>query len=62
MDLLFGYGIAFGLAAAVQASIACGVAYLLLDLNTAGSPGLVIAIAVANAVLGVVEPMSCGMK
>jgi len=59
MDLLFGYGIAFGLAAAVQASIACGVAYLLLDLNTAGSPALVIAIAVANAVLGVALGLLC---
>ena len=41
LDLLFGYGIAFGLAAAVQASIAVGVAYWLLGLDTAGSAGLV---------------------
>jgi len=53
LDLLFGYGIAFGLAAAIQATIASGVAYLFLDLETRGSPGLVITIAVANAVLGV---------
>jgi ABC-2 type transport system permease protein len=53
LDLLFAYGIAFGIAAAVQASIATAVAYWLLDLKTAGSPGLVIAIAIANAVLGV---------
>jgi ABC-2 type transport system permease protein len=53
VDLLFGYGIAFGLAAAVQASIACAVAYLFLDLQTQGSVGLVILIAIANAVLGV---------
>jgi ABC-2 type transport system permease protein len=52
-DLLFGYGIAFGLAAAIQASIACGVAYLFLGLETQGSVGLVILIAIANAVLGV---------
>lgn len=53
LDLLFGYGTAFGIAAAIQASIASGVAYLFLDLQTRGSAGLVIAIAVANAVLGV---------
>ncbi len=53
LDLLFGYGTAFGVAATIQASIACGIAYLFLDLQTRGSVGLVILIAVANAVLGV---------
>jgi ABC-2 type transport system permease protein len=52
-DLLFGYGIAFGLAAAVQATIASLVAYWLFDLHTAGSQALVVLIAVTNAVLGV---------
>jgi ABC-2 type transport system permease protein len=52
-DLLFGYGIAFGLAAAVQATVASLVAYWLFDLQTAGSQALVILIAVTNAVLGV---------
>jgi ABC-2 type transport system permease protein len=52
-DLLFAYGIAFGIAAAVQASVASGVAYWLYDLDTAGTKGLVILIAIANAVLGV---------
>jgi ABC-2 type transport system permease protein len=52
-DLLFGYGIAFGLAAAVQATVASLVAYWLFDLKTAGSQALVILIAVTNAVLGV---------
>ena len=52
-DLLFGYGIAFGLAAALQASLACLVAYLFLDMDTKGSPGFVVLIAIANAVLGV---------
>ncbi len=33
LDLLFAYGIAFGLAAAVQASIGSGVAYWLFDLE-----------------------------
>jgi ABC-2 type transport system permease protein len=59
LDLLFGYGVAFGVAAAVQASIASGVAYLFLGLNTQGSAGLVIAIAVANAVLGVALGLLC---
>jgi ABC-2 type transport system permease protein len=39
LDLLFGYGIAFGLAATVQATVATLVAYWLLDLQTAGSLG-----------------------
>jgi ABC-2 type transport system permease protein len=59
LDLLFGYGVAFGVAAAVQASIASGVAYLFLDLDTQGNPGLVIAIAAANAVLGVALGLFC---
>jgi ABC-type Na+ efflux pump permease subunit len=50
LDLLFGYGIAFGLMAAIQAAVAAGVAYWLFDLTTAGSTGLVILIAIANAV------------
>jgi len=53
LDLLFGYGVAFGLVAAVQAAVASGLAYWLFDLDTAGSAWLVILIAVANAVLGV---------
>lgn len=52
-DLLFGYGIAFGVAATIQASVTAAVAYLLLGLDTQGSPGFVILIAAANAVLGV---------
>jgi ABC-2 type transport system permease protein len=59
LDLLFGYGVAFGLAAAVQAAVAAGVAYWLLDLQTAGSAGLVIAIAVIDAVLGVALGLLC---
>lgn len=59
LDLLFGYGIAFGLAAAVQASVATAVAYWLFDLQTAGSPGLVILIAVINALLGVALGLLC---
>jgi ABC-2 type transport system permease protein len=53
LDLLFGYGIAFGVAAAVQATVATAVAYWVFDLDTAGSIWLVVLIAVANALLGV---------
>jgi ABC-2 type transport system permease protein len=52
LDLLFGYGIAFGVLAGIQASIGAALAYWAFDLNTAGNPGLVILIAVADAVLG----------
>jgi ABC-2 type transport system permease protein len=59
LDLLFGYGMAFGLVAAVQALIAAGVAYWLLDLETAGSAWLVVGIAVVDAVLGVALGLLC---
>ncbi|GAA5196670.1 ABC transporter permease [Rugosimonospora acidiphila] len=52
LDLLFGYGIAFGLLAAIQAAAGTGLAYWAFGLHTAGSPALVIVIAVADAVLG----------
>lgn len=51
-DLILGYALAFGLLAAVQASIATGVAVWLLDLNFAGSPWLLLLIALLDAVLG----------
>ncbi len=53
LDLLFGYGVAFAIAATVQAVVVTGVAYLLLGLDTAGGAEFVVLIAVANAVLGV---------
>ncbi|MEV4534980.1 ABC transporter permease [Asanoa sp. NPDC049518] len=59
LDLLFGYGIAFGLVATAQATVAAGLAYWLFDLDTAGSLWLVIVIAVANAVLGVALGLLC---
>ena len=59
LDLLFGYGIAFSAAAAVQAAVATAVAYWLLGLETAGSGALVILIAVVNAVLGVALGLFC---
>lgn len=58
-DLLFGYGIAFGLAAAIQATVAAVLAYWVLDLQTAGNMALVVLIAVANAVLGVALGLFC---
>jgi ABC-2 type transport system permease protein len=57
IDLLLGYGAAFALVAAVQASLVSGVAFGLLDLRSAGPEWLVIVLAVGNAVLG----MSLGL-
>jgi ABC-2 type transport system permease protein len=51
-DLLFGYGLAFGLLAALQASLAAALAYWGFNLTSAGSASLVILIAVFDAVLG----------
>ena len=59
LDLLFGYGIAFGVAAAVQAGVASAVAYWVFDMRMAGSIWLVVLIAVANAVLGVALGLLC---
>jgi len=59
VDLLFGYGIAFSVAAAVQGAVATGVAYWLLGLDTAGSAALVLLIAVVDAVLGVALGLLC---
>jgi ABC-2 type transport system permease protein len=52
LDLLAGYGIAFGAIAAVQASVVSVVAFELLDLHVAGPAAVVVLLAVANAVLG----------
>jgi ABC-2 type transport system permease protein len=52
LDLLLGYGIAFAVAAALQAVITCATAYWLLDLDTSGAAWLVVVVAVAGAVLG----------
>ena len=52
LDLLGGYGAAFALAAAVQATLVSAVAFLLLDLDVAGPPWLIAALAILNAVLG----------
>jgi ABC-2 type transport system permease protein len=52
LDLLLGYGVAFALVAAVQGAIVSAVAFLVLDLDVAGSAVVVILLAIANAVLG----------
>jgi ABC-2 type transport system permease protein len=57
LDLLAGYAFAFALVATVQACITAGVAFGLLGLDIRGSVGVVILLAVANALLG----MSLGL-
>jgi ABC-2 type transport system permease protein len=52
-DILFGYGLAFAVAAAVQAVVVSVVSYWLLGLDTLGEQWLVIVLAITNAVLGV---------
>lgn len=52
VDLLAGYGIAFALLAVVQAIFVSALAFGLLGLEVAGPKWLVVALAVANAVLG----------
>src|SRR3954469_11980159 len=52
VDILLGYGIAFAVAAAVQAAIVSTLAYLLLGLDTRGPAGLGGVIGVGNSVLG----------
>ncbi|MFW3170637.1 ABC transporter permease [Geodermatophilus sp. CPCC 206100] len=53
LDLLLGYGTAFGLAAAVQAVVTVTVATGLYGLDVAGPLWTVVVIAVVDAVLGV---------
>jgi ABC-2 type transport system permease protein len=57
IDLLLGYGIAFGAVAAVQAALTSVVAFGVLDLHVAGSQAAVALLAIANAILG----MSLGL-
>ena len=53
LDLIAGYAIAFALAAAVQTCATSAVAFGLLGVTVHGSTALVVALAVANALLGV---------
>jgi ABC-2 type transport system permease protein len=57
LDLLLGYGIAFGVLAAIQAALTTTVAFRLLDLSSTGSEADVVVFAISNAVLG----MSLGL-
>jgi len=52
LDLLAGYGIAFGAFAVLQAAVVSALTFGLLGLDVAGPRPVVVALAVANAVLG----------
>ena len=52
LDILLGYAIAFALLATVQATLVSLVGFGLLDLTVVNTKALVVALAVANAVLG----------
>jgi ABC-2 type transport system permease protein len=56
-DLLVGYGIAFGLVAAVQAALVSTLSFGLLGLDAGHAAVAIVALAIANAVLG----MSLGL-
>lgn len=58
-DLLFGYALAFSVMAALQSLVATAVAYWIFGLDIKGSPGLVMMVAVVNAVLGVALGLFC---
>ncbi|WP_069813063.1 ABC transporter permease [Streptomyces sp. TP-A0874] len=51
-DLILGYALAFGLLAVVQAAAATGLAIWGLDLTVAGSPWLLLLVALLDALLG----------
>lgn len=52
LDLLLGYGLAFAVLAAVQATVTSALGFGLLGLESEGAVWVVVALAVANAVLG----------
>ena len=53
LDLIAGYAVAFALVAAAQTCLTSAVAFGLLGVSVQGSAALVVALAVANALLGV---------
>lgn len=57
LDLLVGYGIAFGILAAIQAMVVCATGFLVLGLTSAHGAWLVGLLAIGNAILG----MSLGL-
>jgi ABC-2 type transport system permease protein len=52
LDVLLGYGLAFALFAAVQASLVSVVGFGVLDLEATHATALVVLLAISNAVLG----------
>ncbi len=52
LDILVGYGLAFALMGVVQAGVASAVGFGALGLDVAGPVWMVVALAVANALLG----------
>ncbi|ONK14455.1 ABC transporter permease [Streptomyces sp. MP131-18] len=52
-DLIFGYALAFGAFAVLQAGLATAVGVWLLDLDLAGSPWLLLFMALLTALLGI---------
>lgn len=52
LDLLAGYGLVFGVVAALQASLVSLVGFTLLGLDAGHSALLIVALAIANGVLG----------
>lgn len=52
LDLLFGYGLAFGLVAVVQAALASALMIGFLGLDVAGPTWLLVVVAVVDAILG----------
>jgi ABC-2 type transport system permease protein len=52
LDLLTGYGIAFGVVAAVQAALVSVIGFAFLDLDSGHSDLLVVALAIGNGLLG----------
>jgi ABC-2 type transport system permease protein len=52
LDLLVGYGLAFAVVAAVQATATAAVGFGLLGIDLEGAAWVVVAIAILNAVLG----------
>jgi ABC-2 type transport system permease protein len=59
LDLLLGYGLAFGSAGVVQAAVATGLAHWVLGLSTVGPIRWVVLIAGVNAVLAVALGLLC---
>ena len=58
LDILAGYGLAFGALAAVQATVVCGVGFAALGLEAPHGVWLVGLLAVGNAVLGMAIGLS----